>query len=246
MLKCILIDDEPKALTTLLYELAQFSDRVRVQETFTHAEEAVAFLGKNPVDAVFLDVEMPGMDGFAFLERFEDRSFDVVFTTAYDKYALEAIRNDVVDYLVKPIDPDDLEKALSKLEKNVQKKDEMSQKILDAIDRLNEQQGISKKIKLSVDRKIVFLDPDEIIYCESDGNYCRVFLEGKKELFMTQKLKNVEDLLPNHMFYRVHNSYIVNLLKIKEFHKNENFFLLTNNAVIPISRQRKNDIMDIL
>lgn len=189
---------------------------------------------------------MPGMDGFTFLEYFDDRSFDVVFTTAYDKYALKAIRNDVVDYLVKPIDPDDLGKTLRKLEKNVPKKDEISQKILDAIDRFNEQQGISKKIKLSVDRKIVFLDPDEIIYCESDGNYCRVFLEGKKELFMTQKLKNVEDLLPDHMFYRVHNSYIVNLLKIKEFHKNENYFLLTNNAIIPISRQRKNDIMDIL
>lgn len=246
MLKCILIDDEPKALTTLSYELNQFQSRIAVLDTFTSVEEACAFLAQNSVDVVFLDIEMPKMDGFAFLERYEERSFDVVFTTAFDKYALKAIRQEVAHYLVKPIDPDDLEQTLNKLEKAASKKDEFSQKVLNAIDRLSELQGISRKIKLSVDRKIIFLEPEDIIYCESDGNYCRVFLEDRKEIFMTQKLKYIEELLPDHMFYRVHNSYIINLLKIKEFHKSENYFLLTNNAVIPISRQRKNDIMDII
>lgn len=245
MLKCILIDDEPKALTSLLYELSQFDNRIAVLDTFTNAKDALSFLTENSVDAVFLDVEMPGMDGFAFLEHFEKRSFDVVFTTAYDTYALKAIQQEVVDYLVKPIDPDDLGKAISKLE-NGSKRDDFSQKILEAIDHFNELKGVQKKVKLSVDRKIVFLDPEEIIYCESDGNYCRVFLEGKKELFLTQKLKYVEEILPDYMFYRVHNSYIINLQKIKEFHKTENYFLLTNNSIIPISRQRKNNILDIL
>ncbi len=246
MLKCILIDDEPKALTTLAYELHQFPSRITVLDTFTSVEDACTFLSQNSVDVVFLDVEMPKTDGFAFLERYEERSFEVVFTTAFDKYALKAIRQEVTDYLVKPIDPDDLENTLNKLDKATSKKDELSQKVLSAIDRLSELQGISRKIKLSVDRKIVFLEPEEIVYCESDGNYCRIFLEDKKEIFMTQKLKYIEELLPDHMFYRVHNSYIINLLKIKEFHKSENYFLLTNNAVIPISRQRKNDIMDII
>jgi two-component system LytT family response regulator len=246
MLNCILIDDEPKALTTLEYELLQLEKDVCILGKYTDAAEAVNFLNDQNVDVVFLDVEMPGMDGFHFLEQFKERSFDVVFTTAYDKYALKAIRIDVVDYLVKPIDPDDLNQTVEKLEKNAQKREDPSLKILEALDKLNETRGISKKIKLSVDRKIVFLDPEEIIYCESDGNYCRVFLEEKKEIFLTQKLKYLEEILPDHMFYRVHNSYIINLLKIKEFHKNENYFLLTNNAVIPVSRQRRSDIMDVI
>lgn len=246
MLNCILIDDEPKALTTLEYELLQLEKEISILGKYTDAAEAVNFLNAQHVDVVFLDVEMPGMDGFHFLEQFKDRSFDVVFTTAYDKYALKAIRIDVVDYLVKPIDPDDLNQTVAKLERNAQKREDPSLKILEALDKLNETQGISKKIKLSVDRKIVFLDPEEIIYCESDGNYCRVFLEEKKEIFLTQKLKYLEEILPDHMFYRVHNSYIINLLKIKEFHKTENYFLLTNDAVIPVSRQRRSDIMDVI
>jgi two-component system LytT family response regulator len=246
MLNCILIDDEPKALTTLEYELQQLDKNIEILGKYTDAAAAASFLAGHSVDVVFLDVEMPGMDGFSFLDKFKDRSFEVVFTTAYDKYALKAIRIDVVDYLVKPIDPEDLLQTILKLEKKLQRREDPSIKILEALDKLNEGQGGAKKIKLYVDRKIVFLDPEEIVYCESDGNYSRVFLEGRKEIFLTQKLKYLEEILPEQIFYRVHNSYIINLMKIKEFHKNDNYFILTNNVSIPVSRQRRNDIMDVL
>ncbi len=239
MITCILIDDEPKALTTLSYELAGFSRRVNILKQFTSASEGAAFLKSEHADVVFLDVEMPGMNGFRFLEKFPERNFEVVLATAYDNYALKAYRNDVIDYLVKPIDPDDLLNTIVKLEKVIGNKKQ-------APGNTERHDEISKKIKLSIDKKIIFLDPDEIIYCESDGNYCRIFLEGQKSLFLTRKLKYMEELLPGRLFYRVHNSYIINLLKIKEFHKNDNHFLLTNDAVIPVSRHKKNDIMDVL
>lgn len=239
MITCILIDDEPKALTTLSYELAGFSRRINILRQFTSASEGAAFLESEHADVVFLDVEMPGMNGFRFLEKFPERNFEVVLATAYDNYALKAYRNDVIDYLVKPIAPDDLLNTIVKLEKVIGNKNQIP-------GNAEHHDEISKKIKLSIDKKIIFLDPDEIIYCESDGNYCRVFLEGQKSLFLTRKLKYMEELLPGRLFYRVHNSYIINLLKIKEFHKNDNQFLLTNDAVIPVSRHKKNDIMDVL
>ncbi len=239
MITCILIDDEPKAVSTLSYELAGFSPRISILREFTSAAEAVAFLESAHADVVFLDVEMPGMNGFRFLEKFPKRNFEVVLTTAYDRYALKAYRSDVVDYLVKPIDPEDLLHTIVKLERIMGKKSRAA----GHTDRPDE---ISKKIRLSIDRKIVFLDPEEIIYCESDGNYCRIFLEGQRSLFITRKLKYMEEILPDRVFYRVHNSYIVNLFKIKEFHRDENRFLLTNDAVIPVSRHKRNDIMDVL
>lgn len=246
MISCILIDDEPKALTTLSYELLNLSKEIKILGTFSSVSGAIDFLKTQTIDVVFLDVEMPVADGFNFLDAFEERDFEVILTTAYDKYAIKALRSDVIDYLVKPIDAEDLENALHKLEKHIQKKADPSTKILEAIDKLTEQQGLTKKIKLSLDRKIIFLDPEDIIYCESDGNYSRVFLENKKELFLTQKLKYLEGILPDQLFQRVHNSYIINILKIKEFHKNDNYFLLTNDVSIPISRQRKNDILDAI
>lgn len=245
VLNCILVDDEPKALTSLDYELSQFADRVRVVAQFLDARAAFEFLKENDVDVVFLDVNMPGMDGMAFVDSFSQRDFEVVFTTAHSEFAVDAIKREAAGYLVKPIDADDLEALLNRLEKKITQSN-FSNKIETALDRLHNLGAGPKKIKLTLDKKIVFIEPDEVVYCESDGNYCKVVLIDDKQLFLTQKLKQVQAAMPTDSFYRVHNSYLINLNKVKEFHKQEGYLVMDTGKRIPVSRQKRSDVLDRL
>lgn len=244
-LTCILIDDEPKALTSLNYELQSFADRIRIVGEFSNADAAKQFLATQAVDVIFLDINMPNTDGLTFLESFPHRTFDVVFTTAHSEYAIEAFKREALGYLVKPIDSDDLETVILRLEKQAER-ESFTDKIEAAIDRLNAAGLGVRKVKLTLDKKIVFIDPDDILYCESDGNYCKIILQDGKDLFLTQKLKYVSELMPPHQFYRVHNSFLINLHRVKEFHKNEGYIILDNNMKIPVSRQKRNEVLDRL
>lgn len=244
MLKVILIDDEPKSITSLKWELTNFSDEIKVVETFTNPIEATTYLKANQIDSVFLDIEMPQMDGFQFLEGFPERKFSVVFTTAYDQYAINAIKEKALDYLLKPIDGDDLHKTIEKL-KTHKKTMSFTSSIEESLLSLSKNKTVSaKKIAISVDGKLLFLKPEEIVYCESDGNYCRIFLENNEKLFVTKKLKEIEALLPQESFYRVHHSYVVNLDKVREYLKTDCYLILNNQKKIPVSRNKKNSFLD--
>lgn len=245
-LTCLLVDDEPKALTSLIYELQAFADRIQIVEQLTSPKEAQIFLESQSVDVVFLDINMPEIDGLTFLDAFPQRNFEVVFTTAHSEHAIDAIKKEAIGYLVKPIDAEDLDKVVDRLERRIGK-DPFADKLEAAIDRLNNIGMGPKKIKLNIDKKIVFIDPNDIIYCESDGNYCKIILEGEQQdLFLTQKLKQVSELLPDDLFYRAHNSYLINLRKVKEFHKPDGYILMENNIKIPVSRQKRNEVLDRL
>lgn len=238
MLKTIIIDDELKAVKSLSWELTNFCKNVEVLDIFTNAVKAVGFVKNNSIDAIFLDVQMPKMDGFQFLEQFQKREFAVIFTTAYDEFAIEAIKQNAIDYLTKPIDTDDLVKAVKKIEtykNNLLTRDALEKNLL-------ANQG--HRIKINVDGRLLFIDAIDIIYCESDSNYTKVFLEGNQKLFVSKKLKEIEELLPNSCFFRVHNSYIVNLKKVKAYYKTEAYLQLTNNKKIPVSRNKKSGFLD--
>ncbi len=245
-LTCILVDDEPKALTSLSYEFQAFADRIRIVAQFTNPKDAQVFLVSQSVDVVFLDINMPEIDGLTFLDAFPQRNFEVVFTTAHSDHAIAAIKKEAIGYLVKPIDSEDLDKVVDRLERRIGK-DPFADKLEAAIDRLNNIGLGPRKIKLTLDKKIVFIDPNDIVYCESDGNYCKIMLAGdQKDLFLTQKLKQVSELLPDDLFYRTHNSYLINLHKVKEYHKPEGYILMEDNTKIPVSRQKRNEVLDRL
>lgn len=243
MIKCIIIDDELNAIKTLMLELRNFSDRIEVVGRFTQAVSAIDFLKNNHVDVVFLDIEMPGMTGLDFLEHFQTRDFQVVYTTAYSKYALNAIQKEALYYLLKPVDVGELEKCIERIERNLSK-DGFESKLEAALDVLSQIEGVPKRVKLSHDGKITFYHPDEILYCEADGNYCRIFFNKGHKVLLTRKLKQVEEILSEPIFYRVHNSYIVNLNKIKAYNKNEGLLIMENNVNIPVSRNKRMDILD--
>ena len=241
MLKAIIIDDEPKAIQGLTWELSNFSDELEVVATFTEPEKALQYIKNTDFDCLFLDVEMPTMDGFQFLEKLEKKDFAVIITTAYNEYAIKAFKKEAIDYLLKPIDSDDLKDTITKIKKfnsRTVNADKFERIILNFNEKLNH-----KKITINTDGKLVFLDPDDIIYVESDGNYSTLFIENEKNILLTKKLKEVSELLPNDSFFRIHNSYIINLNKIKEYLKTDGYVVLENGKKIPVSRQRKSDFL---
>ena len=244
MLEAVIVDDEIKALQSLSWELTNFSDEIKVSASFTDPFEALFYLEKNTPDCLFLDIEMPTMDGFQFIQKLTNKNFPVVITTAYNQYAIKALKNEAIDYLLKPIDTDDLEETIVKIKKYNSRNytTERLEKIL-----LNfNANTLHKKITFNTDGKLLFLESDEILYAESDGNYSTIHLVDGQKIVLTKKLKEVNDLLPEDSFFRIHNSYIINLHKIKEFLKTDGYVVLSSNHKIPVSRQKKSDFLDMI
>jgi two-component system LytT family response regulator len=244
MLQAVIVDDEIKALQSLTWELTNFSDEINVIASFTNPHDALEYLEKNTPDCLFLDIEMPTMDGFQFIQKLTNKNFPVVITTAYNQYALKAIKNEALDYLLKPIDTDDLEDTITKIKK-FNNKNFSIEKLESAMVNFNSR-SIHKRITLNTDGKLLFLESDEILYAESDGNYSTIFLTDGQKIVLTKKLKEVNELLPSDSFFRIHNSYIINLNKIKEFLKTDGYVVLKSNHKIPVSRQKKSDFLDLL
>jgi two-component system LytT family response regulator len=244
MLQAVIVDDEVKALQSLTWELTNFSDEINVVASFTNPNEALVYLEKNTPDCLFLDIEMPTMDGFQFIRKLTNKNFPVVITTAYNQYALKAIKNEALDYLLKPIDTDDLEETIVKIKK-FNAKNFSVEKLEMALLNFNSK-STQKRIILNTDGKLLFLESDEILYAESDGNYSTIFLADGQKIVLTKKLKEVNTLLPADSFFRIHNSYIINLNKIKEFLKTDGYVVLKSNHKIPVSRQKKSDFLDLL
>ena len=244
MLEAVIVDDEIKALQSLTWELTNFSEEINVMASFTNPFEALEYLGKNTPDCLFLDIEMPTMDGFQFIQKLTNKNFPVVITTAYNQYAIKALKNEAIDYLLKPIDSDDLEDTISKIKK-FNAKNFSAERLEQILLNLNSR-STNKRITLNTDGKLLFLESDEILYAESDGNYSTIFLVDGQKIVLTKKLKEVNQLLPQDCFFRIHNSYIINLNKIKEFLKTDGYVVLKSNHKIPVSRQKKSDFLDLL
>jgi two-component system LytT family response regulator len=244
MLQAVIVDDEIKAIQSLTWELTNFSDEINVIASFTNPNDALEYLEKNTPDCLFLDIEMPTMDGFQFIGKLENKNFPVIITTAYNQYALKAIKNEALDYLLKPIDTDDLEDTILKIKKFNNKNFSM-EKLEKALLNFNSR-AVHKRITLNTDGKLLFLESEEILYAESDGNYSTIFLTDGQKIVLTKKLKEVNELLPSDSFFRIHNSYIINLNKIKEFLKTDGYVVLKSNHKIPVSRQKKSDFLDLL
>ena len=244
MLEAVIVDDEVKALQSLSWELTNLSDEVDIIASFTDAHEALNYLEENTPDCLFLDIEMPAMDGFQFIKTLKNKNFPVVITTAYNQYALQALKNEAIDYLLKPIDTDDLKLTISKIKK-FNARNYTAEKLEKILLNFNAESP-SKKITINTDGKLVFLHSDDILYAESDGNYSTIYLSDGQKILLTKKLKEVNNLLPDHSFFRIHNSYIINLNKIKEFLKTDGYVVLESNHKIPVSRQKKSDFLDLL
>lgn len=244
MIKAIIIDDELNAIKNLKWEIENFCDDIEVCDTFTNPIEAISAINYLKPDCVFLDIEMPEMDGFQLLSKLTFRDFDLIITTAYDNYAIKAFKEHAIDYLLKPIDSEDLIETISRVRKN-RNQNTLGDEVKKIIETLSSNKN-PKRMALPLIGKTIYVNLSDIIYCKSDGSYTEIHLIENEMEMLSKKLKDIE-LQTNNSFFRVHNSYLVNINYIKEFVKNEGLYLvLKNGKTVPVSRTKKNELLKLL
>ncbi|MBT8272256.1 MAG: LytTR family DNA-binding domain-containing protein [Bacteroidia bacterium] len=245
MIKAIIVDDEQNAIKNLKWEIENFCQDVEVCDAFTNPVEAISAINYLKPDCVFLDIEMPEMDGFQLLSSLKYRGFDLIITTAFDNYAIKAFKEHAIDYLLKPIDSDDLSKSVERVRANKSKNDlgfEIK-KVIESITPKTER----RRIAIPLSGKTIFVESHEIRYCKSSGNYSEIYFTNHKTEVLSKKLKEVEELINDTTFFRVHNSYLVNINYIKEFVKSDGqYIVLEDGKTIPVSRSKKHTLMQAL
>lgn len=237
MIKAIIVDDEPNCCKTLSILLNRYCPEVEVTGTYYNGIEALQAISTKSPDVVFLDVEMPKMNGFEMLEKLSSVNFHLIFTTSYDQYALKAFRFSAIDYLLKPVDREELQKAIKKVtERSMPIADQLQ--IL--LQKVNHPGNPVNKIALPTMEGLQMVLVESILYCESDDNYTILILKNNTKLVVSRTLKEVEEMLQEHSFVRVHRSYLVNINEIEKYIKGEGgYLLMTNGAMVDVSRNKK-------
>ncbi len=245
MIKAIIVDDELSAVRSLKWEVEKFCKNIEIIDSFTDPLEAISAINYLKPDCLFLDIEMPEMDGFQLLSNLEHKNFDLIITTAFDNYAIRAFKANAIDYLLKPIDTDDLLVSIAKIKTN--KEENKLGVNLENILKSMIPKKAPKKVPLVFSGKTVFVNSEDIVYCKSNGNYSEIYFKEQKTEMLSKKLKEVEALIQNENFFRVHKSYLVNVKYIKEFRKSDGHYLvLENETTIPVARLKKNELLAFL
>jgi len=238
---CIIIDDEKNAREGLQLLIRTYSPELEVLKLCKSGKEGIDAVNDLKPNLLFLDVEMPHMNGFEMLEKIDQKNFDVIFTTAYNHYAIKAIKFSALDYLLKPVSPDDLVDALKK---HREKKQKDANHSIDNL--LSSLRHSINKIALPTPNGLAFVPVSQVIRFESDSNYSFAFLENGEKICITKTLKQIEELLEGMPFYRVHQSHFVNLHHIISYVRDGGgYLIMTDKTTITIARQRKDGFMDL-
>jgi two-component system LytT family response regulator len=244
-LKAILIDDEPYSCEVLAAMLEADCPQVQIAAICKNGEEGLVAIGKHSPDVVFLDVEMPKLNGFEMLEQLGQIDFHIIFTTSYDQYALKAIRFSALDYLLKPVDREELKKAVKKVEQRQHLPLPVQLELL--MQKIKQPACRVSKIALPTMEGLQLIPIDSIVSCESDNNYTHLVLKNSKKLLVTRSLKEIEEALEQHSFLRVHRSFLINLNEIEKYVKGEGgYVVMSNGSSIDVSKARKELLMQKL
>ncbi|MCO6488538.1 MAG: response regulator transcription factor [Phaeodactylibacter sp.] len=244
MIKAVIIDDERHSVETLKLKLDKHCPDVEVAASFTDSEQGAAHLRENPPDLLFLDIEMPRLNGFELLESLGEVPFDVIFTTAYDEFGIRAIKFSALDYLLKPIQVDELKAAVERHSRKSRHNLSNSQLEVLFSNIKEEQRGRPGKIALATKESIEFVFPEEIVACSSDSNYTMIYLKDGRKKLISRTLKDFEELLTEFGFYRTHHSHLVNLNHVREFVRADGGYLvMSNKMTLPVSRSRREELL---
>lgn len=243
MINCIIVDDEKHCIDRLSSLLTEyFSNEICIINCFSNITNAEAGILNNKPDLLFLDVEIGKETGFQLLERLKPLTLNVVFTTAFDKFAVRAFKHSAVDYLLKPIDKDELNEAILKVKSKLSVETN-NYKINTLLYNLNANQS-EKRICLPDLNGITVLEVKEIISCESDSNYTIIYKKDKTKLTVSKTLKEVEEMLEGLRFFRVHHSHLINMNYIKNYHKGKGGSVtMIDGSEIEVSTRRKEDFI---
>ncbi|MEO8415465.1 MAG: LytTR family DNA-binding domain-containing protein [Ginsengibacter sp.] len=245
ILKAILVDDEFSSLQNLGQKLAKFCPDIQVVATAQKPEEAILLIRQHTPDVIFLDIEMPRMNGFRMLDELGQYDFEIVFTTAYNHYAIDAIRISAFDYLTKPIAIKDLQKTVERLALRTKLHTRDKMEAFRAS--LASPKSQEEKVAIPTSDGLEFIPIKNIVHVESSSNYSKLFLIDGKKILVTKLLGEFEEMLEPYHFFRVHNSHLINLSYIKKYTRGEGGqVIMQNDHVIDISRRKKDEFLKLI
>ena len=246
MITAIVIDDEEDGRESIEAALKQYCPEVAIVGTYATPAEGIAGIRQLKPSLVFLDVQMPEMSGFDILQELSPITFEVIYVSAYDRYAIKAIKFSALDYLLKPFDVDDLVHAVKKAKERAHTKNNAFQ-YQSVINNIQLKSGKIEKLAIPSLTGIDFFDTADIIYCRADGSYTTMFLKDKQSCLVSKNLKDFENILVESGFCRVHHSFLINLRHIQKYIKGEGgYVILTGNHHVNISRRKKDEFLAML
>lgn len=235
----LIIDDEEDGREALYMAIKEFCPEIEVVAICDSAQSGIEAIKKNHPDLVFLDIQMPHMSGFDMLQQLETIDFQVIFVTAYDRYAIKAIKFSALDYLLKPIDIDELQAAVKKITDPVIK-DQIEYQLQATYKNIPKDNGGLKKVAVPTLDSLLFLNTNDIIYCEAEGNYTTIYMVGKRNLVVSKTLGDFEQFLTDSGFCRIHHSFLINMDHIHEYVKGDGGYVkLTEGHHADVSRRKK-------
>jgi two-component system, LytTR family, response regulator len=246
MIKAIIVDDEKNALEMLEWQLQNFCPQIQVAALCRSVDEGIAAIEQHQPHLVFLDIEMPRRNGFELVAHYPTHPFEVIFTTAYDQFAIRAFRYAALDYLLKPIDADDLVQAVERFERR-DRHHEFTHQLQVLLEQYKQPNSLPGKLPFATSEGIVFIKPETIVRCESSNNYTTLFFTDGTKLLLSKTLKDVEDILQPYHFCRIHHSHLINPQQMHRYLKTEGGFIQMSDGVeVPVSRQRKEEVLKAL
>lgn len=238
MITSTIVDDEPDCCESLVMLLERYCPEVKVLDICYSSETALQSIKEQEPQILFLDIEMPFMNGFEMLEKLGNINFELIFTTSYDQYAIKAIRFSALDYLLKPVDREELQKAVQKAAQR--NKHPLPQQLDILLQKLRNPTIPINKIAIPTMEGFQLLAPVSIISCESESNYTHLFLKDKHKITASRNLKEMEEILVDYPFVRIHNSHVVNINEVEKYIKGEGgYLIMSDGSTINVSRSRK-------
>jgi two-component system LytT family response regulator len=245
VIRTIIIDDESKGRSVLSEMIARYCNGVEIVATAENGAEGIKAIKHYTPDCILLDIQMPRMDAFDMLDQLEDAHGEVVFVTAHNEYALKAFKYAAFDYLLKPVDPKDLQEVFDRLRKRIKYPDgNKRMHLLKSI--MHQPQTAPAKITISSAEGITIVTIAEIVYLQAEGPYTFFYLNTGEKLVASVNLQKYEELLGDHLFFRTHHSYLVNLNHIRKYNKPDNNILLSNGHTVDVSKRKKEEFLQIL
>jgi two-component system LytT family response regulator len=247
MINIVIVDDSSTSRVTLEKTLnVNFRDKFHVVALCESVDIAIIAIKKFKPELVFLDIEMPDKNGFDLLKEIELINFEFIFTTSHPEYAIKALQAEALDYLIKPVNTNDLILAIERFEIKLSKKPTLNNIIQPEQDSMPNGNEVLKKIALPTENGYEFLKINSIIYCEASSNYCRIICVDGKEILLAKTLKNIQQLLPTDLFQRIHKSYLVNLNYIARFNRTNSLEIeLQNGKKLPVSFRQKDNFLNV-
>lgn len=245
MVRCILIDDEANALEMMEWLMKTYCPQAEIIAMCNTAEQGIEAIRTYKPDVVFLDIEMPRMNGFDMLEQVKDLSFEIVFCTAYDQFAIKAFKYAALNYLLKPVEPDELRITMQRIEtKRMVPVNEQLALILDQLYR--PEKSTPSRIALTTSEGLVFVSIQDIIYCKAESNYTSVILTDGRRIKVSKVLKEINETLSGPEFYRVHSSFLIAISHVKRYVRGESgYIVMDNDDNITISRNRRQEFLEL-